>query len=64
MLSFSMVLLINLCFVIFYDIDEKNEVIIRFDWAELLIDALSIIQAIIAFVVIIAYFLQYHGVIR
>ena len=60
--SFSLVMLINLMFIIFYQVDgEKIDV--RYNWSEFFIEIIGIFQAFISFLVVISYFQQQHGVI-
>ncbi len=58
-----MVLLINLIFIVFYKIDN-DAVTMQYTEAELAVGVLAIIQAIIAFLVMLSYILRYHGKIH
>ena len=60
-LSFNMVLLINLLFVIFYQVGEDQTINLQYAEAELAVELLGIVQAFISFIVMISYILEYHG---
>ena len=60
--SFFLVIIINIMFIIFYGINADGRIIIESKVAEIIIDALSVIQAIVSFIVIITYYAQSNGV--
>jgi hypothetical protein len=53
--------LINILFIIFYNVDKKGEVNLKYDEAEVAVELLGICQVIIAFMVMISYIVRYHG---
>lgn len=64
-LTLGLVLAINLLFVAFYDVADDGETInLAYREAEITIELLGIIQAFLAFLVMIAYIMRYHGKIH
>lgn len=63
--SLGMVLIINLLFVIFYNLGEDGQtIILAYREAEITIELLGIIQAFLAFLVMSAYIMRFHGKIH
>jgi hypothetical protein len=57
-----MVLIINLLFIVFYEVDaESGEIVLAYLEAEITVELLGIFQAFISFIVMAAYILRYHG---
>jgi hypothetical protein len=57
-----MVLMINLLYLIFYKLDSgKESIAMSYTSAEIAIEALGIIQAFFAFLVMTSYIMRYHG---
>lgn len=64
-ISLSLVVVINLLFVAFYDVGEDGSTInLKYSQAEITIELLGIIQAFIAFLVMSAYITRFHGKIH
>eukprot|EP00347_Sterkiella_histriomuscorum_P002968 403366109 len=62
-ISFAIIIIINLLFLIFYQTDDvTNQIYFIYPEAEIIVQLLGIIQAFIAFLVVISYFQKYHGV--
>ena len=60
-LSFMLILVINLLFLIFYQTNDKKDTDLLYPEADVLIEMLGIAQTFIAFIVMYAYIQQYHG---
>ena len=57
-----MVLIINLLFIAFYQVDKDgNTINMKYTQAEIAVELLAIIQALISFLVMLSYILRYHG---
>jgi hypothetical protein len=57
-----MVLIINLLFIAFYQVDKDgNTINMKYTQAEIAVELLAIVQALISFLVMLSYILRYHG---
>ena len=57
-----MVLIINLLFIAFYQVEKDGTTInMKYTQAEIAVELLAIIQALISFLVMLSYILRYHG---
>jgi hypothetical protein len=57
-----MVLIINLLFIAFYQVDKDgNTINMKYSQAEIAVELLAIVQALISFLVMLSYILRYHG---
>jgi hypothetical protein len=56
------VLIINLLFIAFYQVDKDgNTINMKYSQAEIAVELLAIVQALISFLVMLSYILRYHG---
>jgi hypothetical protein len=57
-----MVLIINLLFIAFYQVEKDgNTINMKYTQAEIAVELLAIVQALISFLVMLSYILRYHG---
>jgi hypothetical protein len=57
-----MVLIINLLFIAFYQVEKDgNTINMKYAQAEIAVELLAIVQALISFLVMLSYILRYHG---
>ncbi len=57
-----MVLIINLLFIAFYQVEKDGDTInMKYTQAEIAVELLAIIQALISFLVMLSYIIRYHG---
>jgi hypothetical protein len=57
-----MVLIIILLFIAFYQVDKDgNTINMKYTQAEIAVELLAIVQALISFLVMLSYILRYHG---
>lgn len=62
-LSFALILIINLLFLVFYESREGGKVSFTYSNARNIIEIIGIVQAILSFIVIVSYYEEYKGVI-
>ncbi|CDW75428.1 cation channel family protein [Stylonychia lemnae] len=60
-LSFIMIILINILFLIFYEVND-DKIVFQYPVAEIVIQIFGIIQAFLSFIVVLSYFQKYHAV--
>lgn len=57
-----MVLIINLLFIAFYQVEKDgNTINMKYTQAEIAVELLAVVQALISFLVMLSYILRYHG---